>query len=126
MYDQHGHLRAFALQNYYLATRPSWYFHSVRGVALLVQASGGRISPTEQITGATAAAGGNGNGGHTNTFKQFSATLERVGSFDTVEDFWSHFVHLESPSKLRPGRNVMIFRENLIPAWEVRVLLSTC
>ncbi|XP_075737655.1 eukaryotic translation initiation factor 4E-like [Rhipicephalus microplus] len=41
-----------------------------------------------------------------------------VASFDTVEDFWALFTHLEVASKLRRGCEYSLFEYGIKPMWE--------
>jgi len=36
----------------------------------------------------------------------------------TVEDFWSLYNHIETPSKLPPGSDYSLFKEGIFPDWE--------
>ena len=51
---------------------------------------------------------------------EYEERLRRIGTFDTVQGFWVHYVHLARPSLLLPGDNYQLFRDDTIPAWEVR------
>lgn len=72
----------------------------------------------------------------------FKANLKRIGTFSTVEGFWRcatarklphvrqrasltpvcrHYVYLKRPSSLPRDVNVSVFREELLPMWEVRL-----
>jgi len=44
--------------------------------------------------------------------------LRKLGTFNSIESFWRHYVHLKRPSQLRDNFNVAVFRANLVPAWE--------
>eukprot|EP00501_MAST-03F_sp_TOSAG23-6_P002221 GSMAST32.ASY1.ANO1.2321.1 assembled CDS len=44
--------------------------------------------------------------------------MENLGSFDTVEDFWCHYVHMRKPSTMPTDSNYYCFRNGLFPAWE--------
>jgi translation initiation factor 4E len=41
-----------------------------------------------------------------------------LGSFETVEDFWRHYIHIKRPSQLDVLHNLYLFREDLKPMWE--------
>ncbi|KAK8725275.1 hypothetical protein OTU49_010791 [Cherax quadricarinatus] len=43
---------------------------------------------------------------------------KEVTSFNTVEDFWSLYNHIEPPSRLKPGRDYSLFKEGIKPMWE--------
>jgi len=44
--------------------------------------------------------------------------LRKLGTFNSIESFWRHYVHLKRPSQLRDNFNIAVFRANLVPAWE--------
>merc|ERR1712130_803981 len=44
--------------------------------------------------------------------------LRKLGTFNSIESFWRHYVHLKRPSRLDHGFTVALFRANLVPAWE--------
>lgn len=44
--------------------------------------------------------------------------LMKISSFDTVEDFWALFNHLENPSKLPVGCDYSLFKDGIKPMWE--------
>ncbi|XP_067671562.1 eukaryotic translation initiation factor 4E-like isoform X1 [Haliotis asinina] len=41
-----------------------------------------------------------------------------ITSFDTVEDFWGLYNHVQKASKLPPGCDYSMFKEGIQPAWE--------
>ncbi|KAA0199336.1 hypothetical protein HAZT_HAZT002571 [Hyalella azteca] len=41
-----------------------------------------------------------------------------VASFNTVEDFWALFNHIENASKLKIGFDYSLFKNGILPAWE--------
>tara|TARA_B100001094_G_C18170082_1_gene794554 strand:- start:1501 stop:2127 length:627 start_codon:yes stop_codon:yes gene_type:complete len=68
---------------------------------------------------------------HRNDCQNYADNINPVCSFDTVEDFWAHWIYLpqpveffyapRQPRKLVYGRSVVsysIFRENIKPEWE--------
>ncbi|XP_017055203.1 eukaryotic translation initiation factor 4E1 [Drosophila ficusphila] len=44
--------------------------------------------------------------------------LRSLGSFSTVEDFWSLYWRIEPPSKLKNGSDYFLFKSNIQPMWE--------
>jgi len=51
---------------------------------------------------------------------EFRASLQKIGSFDTIESFWKLFVYMRRPSKLENNVNLYLFRDgpNIAPMWE--------
>ena len=39
-------------------------------------------------------------------------------TFDTVEDFWACYHHVQLPSKLPMGSDYMLFKDGIQPKWE--------
>lgn len=50
--------------------------------------------------------------------KEYKDTLQKLGSFDTVEDFWKIFQHIQKPESLKPGIEIALFKNNIKPVWE--------
>ena len=48
----------------------------------------------------------------------FEGELKELGSFSTVEDFWSYFEAASSPSKLSNCSSYHIFKSSVRPVWE--------
>ncbi|KAK8823808.1 hypothetical protein WA538_001100 [Blastocystis sp. DL] len=48
----------------------------------------------------------------------YTENLKRIGTFDTVEDFWRYYIHMKRPSALDKDCNYYLFRDQLVPAWE--------
>lgn len=46
------------------------------------------------------------------------SNVKQIVAFETVEDFWSLFNNLMSPSKLQLQSNYHLFKEGVMPAWE--------
>jgi len=44
--------------------------------------------------------------------------LLKIHSFNTVEDFWALYNHIELPSRLQFGSDYNLFKSGIIPAWE--------
>ena len=56
--------------------------------------------------------------GRNNKHGDWQRNMVKLGSFNTVEDFWCHYVHLQKPSAMPIDSNYYCFREGLFPAWE--------
>ena len=41
-----------------------------------------------------------------------------VSTFDTVEDFWALYNHIQTPSGLNHGSDYYLFKEGIKPMWE--------
>lgn len=56
---------------------------------------------------------------HTNGI-DYANNLHKLGSFSTLEEFWSMYVYLKRPSALAVNANIYLFRDgtNLAPMWE--------
>jgi len=50
--------------------------------------------------------------------KSWKANLRLVTSFDTVEDFWGVYNHIQAASKLQSGCDYSMFKEGIEPMWE--------
>lgn len=50
--------------------------------------------------------------------KKWEEMLDRVHSFDMVEDFWSIYNHIRAPSELNQGDDYSMFKNNIRPMWE--------
>ena len=53
-------------------------------------------------------------------FGTYQSNLHKLGSFDTVEEFWRHYVHVKRPSQLQRDTSLYLFRniEGYKPMWE--------
>ncbi|XP_050418250.1 eukaryotic translation initiation factor 4E type 2 isoform X2 [Patella vulgata] len=49
---------------------------------------------------------------------RYDQTLKFVGSFSSVEQFWSYYTHLSRPSELSGHSDYHIFKEGIRPMWE--------
>jgi translation initiation factor 4E len=67
------------------------------------------------------AAVANREGGVSASYDQL---LKRLGTFNSVEGFWSYYSHLVRPNKLATNIDVMCFREGVSPLWEDKVNLE--
>lgn len=50
--------------------------------------------------------------------KSWKANLRLVTSFDTVEDFWAVYNHIQAASRLQSGCDYSMFKEGIEPMWE--------
>ncbi|XP_033644221.1 eukaryotic translation initiation factor 4E-like [Asterias rubens] len=50
--------------------------------------------------------------------KSWADNLRVITAFDTVEDFWALFNHIQSASKLQSGCDYSLFKEGIKPMWE--------
>ncbi|ETO35786.1 Eukaryotic translation initiation factor 4E type [Reticulomyxa filosa] len=50
--------------------------------------------------------------------EDWKKNIHQLGTFNSVESFWKHYVHLQRPQSMPHGFNVAVFRANLEPAWE--------
>lgn len=50
--------------------------------------------------------------------KIWEDNLCEITSFDTVEDFWALYNHIETPSKLSQGCDYCLFKSGVKPMWE--------
>jgi len=50
--------------------------------------------------------------------KSWTANLREIISFNTVEDFWALYNHIELASRLGAGCDYSLFKEGIKPMWE--------
>ncbi|KAK8779967.1 hypothetical protein V5799_018692 [Amblyomma americanum] len=50
--------------------------------------------------------------------RSWQENLLEISSFDTVEDFWALYNHVEFPSKLPSGCDYSLFKAGIKPMWE--------
>ncbi|KAI0216521.1 Eukaryotic translation initiation factor 4E [Lamellibrachia satsuma] len=50
--------------------------------------------------------------------KDWASNLRLITAFDTVEDFWGLYNHVQPASKLTPGCDYSMFKEGIQPMWE--------
>jgi len=50
--------------------------------------------------------------------KNWAANLRQITTFDSVEDFWSIYNHIQLASKLSVGCDYSLFKEGVQPMWE--------
>ena len=50
--------------------------------------------------------------------QSWEANQKPVINFDTVEDFWSLYNHIEVASKLQIGSDYSLFKKGIKPMWE--------
>ena len=49
---------------------------------------------------------------------EWNQGLIELYTFDTVEDFWAVYNHIQLPAKLRLKNDYMVFRSGVRPEWE--------
>ncbi|KAK8786018.1 hypothetical protein V5799_007619 [Amblyomma americanum] len=52
--------------------------------------------------------------------RSWEENLLQISSFDTVEDFWALYNHMELPSKIAEGCDYSVFKYGIKPMWEDR------
>uniref|UniRef100_A0A8C4XHB7 Eukaryotic translation initiation factor 4E family member 1B n=1 Tax=Erpetoichthys calabaricus TaxID=27687 RepID=A0A8C4XHB7_ERPCA len=52
--------------------------------------------------------------------KTWQANLQLITKFDTVEDFWALYNHIQVASKLSSGCDYSLFKDGIEPMWEDR------
>uniref|UniRef100_H3B5X1 Eukaryotic translation initiation factor 4E family member 1c n=1 Tax=Latimeria chalumnae TaxID=7897 RepID=H3B5X1_LATCH len=50
--------------------------------------------------------------------KSWTENLRLIAKFDTVEDFWALYNHIQQPSKLQFGCDYCLFKDGIKPMWE--------
>ena len=50
--------------------------------------------------------------------EDYESEIKMLGSFSTVEDFWSYYQHMIRPDKLPVGCKFALFQEGIKPVWE--------
>nr|XP_061794182.1 eukaryotic translation initiation factor 4E-like isoform X1 [Nerophis lumbriciformis] len=50
--------------------------------------------------------------------KSWTENLRLISKFDTVEDFWALYNHIQQPSKLPVGCDYCLFKDGIKPMWE--------
>ncbi|XP_011491496.1 eukaryotic translation initiation factor 4E isoform X2 [Oryzias latipes] len=50
--------------------------------------------------------------------KSWTENLRLISKFDTVEDFWALYNHIQQPSKLVLGCDYCLFKDGIKPMWE--------
>eukprot|EP00357_Protocruzia_adherens_P013789 CAMPEP_0114995560 /NCGR_PEP_ID=MMETSP0216-20121206/13801_1 /TAXON_ID=223996 /ORGANISM="Protocruzia adherens, Strain Boccale" /LENGTH=233 /DNA_ID=CAMNT_0002359623 /DNA_START=25 /DNA_END=726 /DNA_ORIENTATION=- len=48
----------------------------------------------------------------------YDQLLKNIGTISTIEDFYSHYVHLARPAAMREHESIHLFREGTKPMWE--------
>jgi len=62
--------------------------------------------------------GDNKTNGSKNGEDRWSSNLVELYTFETVEDFWCLYSHIQLPAKLRVKNDYMLFRQGIKPQWE--------
>eukprot|EP00743_Colponemidia_sp_Colp-15_P001559 GILK01001703.1.p1 GENE.GILK01001703.1~~GILK01001703.1.p1 ORF type:complete len:295 (-),score=43.93 GILK01001703.1:71-955(-) len=52
------------------------------------------------------------------TKESYESNIKKVGSFDSVEDFWACYGHLIRPNDLPASSDYHLFKEGIKPMWE--------
>uniref|UniRef100_A0A8C2CNS7 Eukaryotic translation initiation factor 4E family member 1c n=1 Tax=Cyprinus carpio TaxID=7962 RepID=A0A8C2CNS7_CYPCA len=50
--------------------------------------------------------------------KSWTENLRLISKFDTVEDFWALYNHIQQPSKIGFGCDYSLFKDGIKPMWE--------
>ena len=50
--------------------------------------------------------------------KTWQANLRLISKFDTVEDFWALYNHIQLSSNLMPGCDYSLFKDGIEPMWK--------
>ncbi|EDW25928.1 GL14400 [Drosophila persimilis] len=50
--------------------------------------------------------------------KTWEETLHQITSFSTVENFWSLYHHIKTPSQIKVGSDYCLFKDGIRPIWE--------
>lgn len=48
----------------------------------------------------------------------FKENLKKLGTFNTLEGFWQHYAHIQTPDELPQNHDIFMFRGEKVPAWE--------
>ncbi|GAM17283.1 hypothetical protein SAMD00019534_004580, partial [Acytostelium subglobosum LB1] len=48
----------------------------------------------------------------------YLSSMDKIGTFDTVEEFWTCFRKLKPPSKMPIGATYHLFKTGIVPIWE--------
>ena len=49
---------------------------------------------------------------------EYESQVKKIAEFDTIEDFWSIFQHLQKPDNCKQGIEFQLFKEPIKPMWE--------
>lgn len=55
---------------------------------------------------------------HNNQSEQYEDNIHQLGTFVTVEGFWSLYSHLKKPNELSPPTDYHLFRDGIRAIWE--------
>lgn len=72
---------------------------------------------TSTTTTSTTPAAGTGVAGGGNV-ANYDANLRLVGTFDTVEKFWSYYCHMARPQDINGHADIHLFKDGIRPLWE--------
>jgi len=48
----------------------------------------------------------------------YEESIQKLCTFDTIEDFWAYYSYLIRPNELPPGGDYNLFRTGTVPLWE--------
>lgn len=68
-------------------------------------------------------------GGARQAAEKYEQNVKLVGSFSTVEQFWSYYCYMKRPGDLPSPCDIHLFKVGISPIWEVRMYVhgsSTC
>ena len=49
---------------------------------------------------------------------EYESQVKKIAEFDTIEDFWSIYQHLQKPDNCKQGIEFQLFKEPIKPMWE--------
>ena len=49
---------------------------------------------------------------------EYESQVKKIADFDTIEDFWAIFQHLQKPDNCKQGIEFQLFKEPIKPMWE--------
>jgi len=52
------------------------------------------------------------------TQENYEKNIKKIGSFKTIEDFWSYYGHLVRPNDLPNSSDYLLFKKGIRPIWE--------
>ena len=74
--------------------------------------------PGKGSAAAAAAAAAISNPSSSNSNINYDANLRLVGTFSTVEKFWSYYAHMTRPHDLNGHADIHLFKDGIRPLWE--------
>lgn len=49
---------------------------------------------------------------------EYESQVKKIAEFDTIEQFWAIYQHLQKPDKCKPGIEIQLFKVPIKPMWE--------